>query len=417
MNCEYQKAYEYVKKFQKNNLIQGYCCNIQGPTGPAGPLTMNISETITGNPGSEAKVINNGTEENIDLTFVIPMGPTGPIGLEGLQGPMGPMGLPGPIGPTGIEGPTGPAVNIEIGSVTMTDSLSSVSVEDSGNGNNHILNFIIPRGEKGVQGATGPTGPAGTSVTILGSFDSEQALREKYPTGLPGQSYLVEGDLFVWSNNDWTNVGKIRGPEGKIGPTGPTGPQGQRGLQGIQGISGSNGPTGPTGPTGPIGNQEIGNAYVVTFNNNSPDGILVSPFHRIPLERKDIDSTDICTLTQFDTIRFNQGGVYKINFIVNATVNSSNLNTLEEKTISVGFKKVFEKIIYAGDAVYANPNDLSVKLVGQGLVVINDPIKEEMELVNLSKHDITLNTPPLEYLKTESYYANPIVSIIIQYLG
>ena len=98
-------------------------------------------------------------------------------------------------------------------------------------------------------GATGPTGPSGTSVTILGSFATEEDLRKQYPTGKPGESYLVGDNLFVWVNGDWQDVGMIRGPEGKIGPTGPTGPTGQRGIQGLQGIAGVSGSDGPTGPT------------------------------------------------------------------------------------------------------------------------------------------------------------------------
>ncbi len=96
---------------------------------------------------------------------------------------------------------------------------------------------------------------------------------------------------------------------------------------------------------------------------------------------------------------------------------NDNMTTLEDMTYSVGLKKMFERIIYAGDAVYANPGDKNIKLVGQGLFVIKEPIKEEMELVNLCNHDIVLNSPSIDYLSTESYFANPVISMVIQYLG
>ncbi len=162
MNNEYQKAYEYVKNAQKRGLIQNCCCNIRtitGPTGPAGPATIEIDETQTGEPGGIASVTNIGSNENVKLSFVIPMGPTGPIGLEGLQGPMGPNGLPGPAGPMGPIGPTGatgPAISLEIGNVTIGDSISDVSIDDVGTGSDHVLNFVIPKGETGPEGATAP---------------------------------------------------------------------------------------------------------------------------------------------------------------------------------------------------------------------------------------------------------------------
>lgn len=78
---------------------------------------------------------------------------------------------------------------------------------------------------KGEKGATGPQGPKGekgtdgTGVTILGSFDSEEALQAAHATGNIGDSYLVGGYLYVWSATDakWTNVGKIQGPQGEDG--------------------------------------------------------------------------------------------------------------------------------------------------------------------------------------------------------
>jgi len=51
------------------------------------------------------------------------------------------------------------------------------------------------------------------------------------PIGEPGDAYLINGDLYVWSDttNDWTNVGTIKGPKGDTGPQGPQGEQGPPG--------------------------------------------------------------------------------------------------------------------------------------------------------------------------------------------
>lgn len=68
-------------------------------------------------------------------------------------------------------------------------------------------------------------GTDGTSVTILGSYDSYDALVAEHPTGTMGDSYLVAEDLYIWSENnaDWINVGNIRGPAGEQGVQGNDG--------------------------------------------------------------------------------------------------------------------------------------------------------------------------------------------------
>ena len=66
----------------------------------------------------------------------------------------------------------------------------------------------------------GSDGKDGTGVTILGSYDTEEELREAHPTGNLGDSYIVAGDLYVWNGTDWQNVGNIQGPPGATGEDG-----------------------------------------------------------------------------------------------------------------------------------------------------------------------------------------------------
>lgn len=56
----------------------------------------------------------------------------------------------------------------------------------------------------------------GTSVNILGSYDSLEALRAEHPTGSNSDAYLIQGNLYVWSStvNDWVDAGNIQGPAG-----------------------------------------------------------------------------------------------------------------------------------------------------------------------------------------------------------
>ncbi len=253
-NSNYKKAYDYVM----NNSKKLQCCPCYvvgptGPTGPAGPITLTISDTVEVPPGTPASVINEGTNQDVILRFMIPQGVPGPEGLPGQDGIPGVTGPIGPVGPTGPEGPTGPSPVIVIGSVTVSDDDSTASVVDTGSGDEHILNFVIPKGNEGLTGPTGPTGPAGTSVTILGSYDSYEDLSNAHPKGNSGDSYLVGDNLYVWSDNenDWKDVGVIRGPQGIPGPQGAEGPQGLPGMQGPQGIEGPQGPQGEQGEMGP----------------------------------------------------------------------------------------------------------------------------------------------------------------------
>ena len=134
----------------------------------------------------------------------------------------------------------------------------------------------------------GPTGPRGKGLEILGNYNSLDDLKKEHPTGTNGDTYLVNGELYIWdeNTNDWIDVGNIKGPAGDtetfiIGNTitGEEGtkaqvidtkkglehtleftiPKGDKGEKGDMGPKGEIGPTGPkgdTGPTGPAGTYE-----------------------------------------------------------------------------------------------------------------------------------------------------------------
>ena len=57
------------------------------------------------------------------------------------------------------------------------------------------------------------TGKPGQGITILGAYDSEEALRKAHPTGNPGDAYMVGEYLYVWDvdTGDWKNAGMLRG--------------------------------------------------------------------------------------------------------------------------------------------------------------------------------------------------------------
>ena len=193
----------------------------QGPTGPTGPIgSTGAASTVTGPIGSQGST-----------------GPTGATGASGADST-----VTGPTGSQGATGPTGP-----------TGAASTVTG---------------PTGSSGAIGPTGATGAQGTNINFIGT------VAEIVDLPLEGNSlndaYIVsfDGDLWVWNNIIWNNVGQIVGPQGDAGATGPTGatgaastvtgPTGATGAaSNVTGPQGEIGPTGPTGSTGSSGQFSI----------------------------------------------------------------------------------------------------------------------------------------------------------------
>lgn len=129
----------------------------------------------------------------------------------------------------------------------------------------------LNRGLQGAKGDKGEKGDTGAALSLNGTVPSTDKL-PKNPKD--GEAYMVAGDLYVAKGGAYTNVGRIKGPQGETGPQGPIGPrgvkgekgdkgdlgpqgfkgdQGERGPQGQKGDRGDVGPIGKTGPQGPTG--------------------------------------------------------------------------------------------------------------------------------------------------------------------
>ena len=91
-------------------------------------------------------------------------GDKGDTGAKGSKGDKGETGATGEKGEQGLKGDTG----------------------DTG-----------PAGDTGPVGPTGDTGATGTGITIKGSYNTYEELIHDHPTGNDGDSYLVNGSLYV----------------------------------------------------------------------------------------------------------------------------------------------------------------------------------------------------------------------------
>lgn len=242
-----------------------------------------------------------------------------------------------------------------------------------------------PTGPQGVQGLQGPQGAQGaTGVTG--------------PQGVQG----LQGP---------------QGEKGDTGSTGPTGPQGMQGQQGIQGIQGVPGPTGPTGATGPAGPELLRAAYLVTFNDGTAaEGLVVPAGDRIPLERNELDISNLVTLNSADeTIKFNVAGYYKMTITISGYVKEEIEFDENKHFMAIGLRLVGTDNVYIGASKWSY-NEERTQLVAQGILAVNNPANI-YEIVNLGNERICLDTPDLKNMTTNSYFVNPFVNIVIEYLG
>lgn len=77
----------------------------QGETGPQGPTGASPTVSVgTVTAGEDPQITAVPTETGVSLSFVVPIGPTGP---QGETGGIGPQGEKGDVGPQGESGPKG----------------------------------------------------------------------------------------------------------------------------------------------------------------------------------------------------------------------------------------------------------------------------------------------------------------------
>lgn len=132
-------------------------------------------------------------------------------GSEGPRGPEGPEGPQGPPGEDGAPGAPGAAATISGATASPLPPGATPTVTAGGTPNNRTFEFGIP------QGAPGERGADGTSVTIKGTLPGVGSLPE---TGQLGDAWMIAGNLWVWTGDDWENVGPIQGPKGDPGTNG-----------------------------------------------------------------------------------------------------------------------------------------------------------------------------------------------------
>ena len=229
-NCNCNDDYKKIRKKINEEQKKYKFCYVQGPTGPKGergipgPVSVDVGITETVEPYENAKVVNDGTNEDVILHFKIPRGKQGIEGKIGPQGIVGPKGDKGDIGPQGIKGDKGDPgpSTIQIGNIETVDSKKEAEVINVGTPVDVVLNFKIPKGEKGDKGDEGARGlPGEIGRTEPIAIDETETLE-------PGEPATVMDTFENWVHHLAFSIPKgEKGDVGEKGPQGPAGPPGK----------------------------------------------------------------------------------------------------------------------------------------------------------------------------------------------
>lgn len=168
------------------------------------------------------------------------------VAEKGGKGDTGAPGTPGGKGDTGERGETGVGVQ----SVERTAGDGSPGTVDT---------YTITLTDGSTSTFTVYNGADGTSFTVLGRYDTLDALQAAHPAGSEGDAWAVgsaeDNDIYLWNvdTQAWQNIGSLQGPPGPEGPAGRDGTDGKDGSPGAAGQDGAQGPPGADGAQGPPG--------------------------------------------------------------------------------------------------------------------------------------------------------------------
>lgn len=157
----------------------------KGEKGDAGTAaTITVGNTTTGNPGTNANVVNTGTSSAAVLDFTIPKGAKGD------------------------PGDPGTAATIAVGTTSTLPAGSSATVTNTGTSSAAVFDFGVPKGDKGDTGNPGDaatvtvgtvtTGAPGTSASVVNSGTSSAAVFDfTIPRGDKGEAGSGAGDMLA----------------------------------------------------------------------------------------------------------------------------------------------------------------------------------------------------------------------------
>ena len=351
---------------QPTILMPSEVNNIPGPAGPPGKdgkdgqaATITVGSTTTGNPGTNASVINSGSSSAAILDFVIPRGATGANG-EAATISVGTTttGAPGSnaiVINSGDEqdavleftiptGAAGPAATVTVGSVQTVAPEYPATVTNSGTSSAAVLDFEIPQGIAGTPGQDGQDGQAatvtvgstttgnpGTNASVTNSGTSSAAILDftiprgadgvdgqDGSDGAPGQAATITVGSTT-TGNPGTNASVTNSGTTSAAVLDFTIPRGADGTNGQDGqaatVTVGSTTTGAAGTNASVTNSGTSSAAVLNFTiPRGADGqdITITQTHTTPSTSEDYyawkfsDGKMICYGTRTATVNITQ---------------------------------------------------------------------------------------------------------------
>ena len=165
---------------------------------------------------------------------------------------------------------------------------------------------ISLRGVQGEPGVPGKDGKDGNSVRVLGRYDTIEQLNQAHPDGNEnGDGYIVDKDLWVWTDTKFTNVGQF---------------QGEDGLSTYVHIKYSNDGTSFTNNNG----EDIGTWIGMYVDNIETDSLKFSDYKWKKMEG--IDAKLLSLSANRQTIAFNNNNTPKDSTAIILTANQQNFS-------------------------------------------------------------------------------------------
>ena len=165
---------------------------------------------------------------------------------------------------------------------------------------------ISLRGVQGEPGVPGKDGKDGNSVRVLGRYDTVEQLNQAHPNGNEnGDGYIVDKNLWVWTDDKFINVGQF---------------QGEDGLSTYVHIKYSNDGTSFTNNNG----EDIGTWIGMYVDNTETDSLKFSDYKWKKMEG--IDAKLLSLSANKQTIAFNSDNTPKDSTAIILTANQQNFS-------------------------------------------------------------------------------------------
>lgn len=260
--------------------------------------------------------------------------------IQGPKGERGEQGIPGPQGPKGEDGPT----TIKVGKTETLDANKDAIVENVGTDKDVILNFKIPRGEKGKDG----------DKLVVGKTETLDA---------NAKARVID-----------TYIGNVHTLDFYI-------PQGFDGANGDVGPKGEQGPPGPKGDIGPQGSTGVAllEAYASLYEDNGNSySLMPNIAYQVELSQQtQMKNVDISFT---NTVKIQKAGIYKVDYFFEAKSSATADVSIEvrKENVTINGTKITRRV------------DNQEYVTFTGSIIVNLNVDEKIDLAISSPTAVVL---------------------------